>query len=311
MLEIIFYSLREFLQVELDNVRAHEINIEISQQKLRELGLTLQDVANILSQSSVELPGGNILTDQGKILVRVMDKKYIGEEFARIPIVNYSDGTQIFLRDIAAIRDGFDESDKFTTYNGKPAVSITVYRTGKETPVSVEKAVYEAIEEMKLTMPDGIDFKVWNSLADAYRGRMALLLRNGLLGLTLVFILLSLFLEMRLAFWVMLGIPISFAGTFIFMSGADVSLNMITMFAFLISLGIVVDDAIVVGENIYHYHQEGLPFISAAIKGAKEIVTPVSFSILTNIIAFMPMYFVPGIMGKFLKLFHLLFVQHF
>ena len=288
-------------QVELDNVRAHEINIEISQQKLRELGLTLQDVANILSQSSVELPGGNILTDQGKILVRVMDKKYIGEEFARIPIVNYSDGTQIFLRDIAAIRDGFDESDKFTTYNGKPAVSITVYRTGKETPVSVEKAVYESIEEMKLTMPDGIDFKVWNSLADAYRGRMALLLRNGLLGLTLVFILLSLFLEMRLAFWVMLGIPISFAGTFIFMSGADVSLNMITMFAFLISLGIVVDDAIVVGENIYHYHQEGLPFITAAIKGAKEIATPVSFSILTNIIAFMPMYFVPGIMGKFFK----------
>ena len=116
-------------QVQLDNVRAHEINIEISQQKLRELGLTLQDVANILSQSSVELPGGNILTDQGKILVRVMDKKYIGEEFARIPIVNYSDGTQIFLRDIATIRDGFDESDKFTTYNGKPAISITVYRT--------------------------------------------------------------------------------------------------------------------------------------------------------------------------------------
>ena len=121
---------------------------------------------------------------------------------------------------------------------------------------------------------------------------MALLLRNGLLGLTLVFILLSLFLEMRLAFWVMLGIPISFAGTFIFMTGADVSLNMITMFAFLISLGIVVDDAIVVGENIYHYHQKGMPFLSAAIKGAKQIAIPVSFSIITNVIAFMPLYFV-------------------
>lgn len=288
-------------QVELANIRTHEINIEITQQKLRELGLSLQDVANILSRSSVELPGGSIRTDQGEILVRVMDKKNIGEEFAQIPIINNSDGTKLLLQDIAIINDGFDESDKFTFYNNNPAVSITVFRTGKETPISIETAVIDVVEELRLTMPEGIEFKVWDSRADAYRGRMALLLRNGLLGLTLVFILLSLFLEMRLAFWVMLGIPISFAGTFIFMTGADVSLNMITMFAFLISLGIVVDDAIVVGENIYHYHQEGMPFLSAAIKGARQIATPVGFSILTNIIAFMPLYFVPGIMGKFFR----------
>lgn len=288
-------------QVELANIRTHEINVEITQQKLRELGLSLQDIANILSRSSVELPGGSIRTDQGEILVRVMDKKNIGEEFAQIPIINDSDGTKLLLQDIAIIKDGFDESDKFTFYNNKPAVSITVFRTGKETPISIEASVNEVVEKLELTMPDGVEFKVWDSRADAYRGRMALLLRNGLLGLTLVFILLSLFLEMRLAFWVMLGIPISFAGTFIFMTGADVSLNMITMFAFLISLGIVVDDAIVVGENIYHYHQEGMPFLSAAIKGAKQIATPVSFSIITNVIAFMPLYFVPGIMGKFFR----------
>lgn len=291
----------DITQIELENTRMYEINIEVTQQKLRELGLTLQDIANILSRSSVEIPGGSIRTDSGEILVRIMDRKLTGKEFEQIPIVTTGNGTQLLLGEIADIKDGFDESDKFTFYNDKPAVTLTVFRTGKETPISVEAAVYETIAELEQIMPEGVEFKVWNSLAEAYRGRMSLLLRNGLLGLTLVFILLSLFLQMRLAFWVMLGIPISFAGTFIFMSGADVSLNMITMFAFLISLGIVVDDAIVVGENIYHYHQRGMRFIDAAIKGARQIATPVAFSIITNIIAFMPMYFVPGIMGKFFR----------
>ena len=288
-------------QLELDNVRSHEISIEITQQKLRELGMTLQQVASLLSQSSVELPGGSMRTTGGEILVRVTDRRDLGREFARIPIVTAADGTQLLLEDIATIRDGFDEQDKFSFYNGTPAVTLTVFRVGNETPISIEESVEEVIEELRQTMPEGLEFTIWDSRADAYRGRMGLLLRNGLLGLTLVFILLSLFLEMRLAFWVMLGIPISFMGTFIFMSGADVSLNMITMFAFLISLGIVVDDAIVVGENIYHYHQEGMPFLQAAIKGARQIALPVTFSIITNIVAFMPMYFVPGVMGKFFR----------
>ena len=288
-------------QLELENVRSHEISIEITQQKLRELGMTLQQVASLLAQSSVELPGGSMRTDGGEILVRVTDRREMGREFARIPIITSPDGTKLLLEDIATIKDGFDESDKFSFYNGKPAVSLTVFRVGKESPISIEESVEEVIAGLRDTMPEGLEFTIWDSRADAYRGRMGLLLRNGLLGLTLVFILLSLFLEMRLAFWVMLGIPISFMGTFIFMSGADVSLNMITMFAFLISLGIVVDDAIVVGENIYHYHQEGMPFLQAAIKGARQIALPVTFSIITNIVAFMPMYFVPGVMGKFFQ----------
>ena len=288
-------------QLELENVRAHEISIEITQQKLRELGMTLQQVASLLAQSSVELPGGSMRTDGGEILVRVTDRREVGREFARIPIITTPDGTNLLLEDIATIHDGFDESDKFSFYNGKPAVSLTVFRVGQESPISIEESVEEVIAELQDTMPEGLEFTIWDSRAEAYRGRMSLLLRNGLLGLTLVFILLSLFLEMRLAFWVMLGIPISFMGTFIFMSGADVSLNMITMFAFLISLGIVVDDAIVVGENIYHYHQKGMPFLQAAIKGARQIALPVTFSIITNIVAFMPMYFVPGVMGKFFR----------
>jgi len=288
-------------QLDLENVRNYEIAVEIPQEKLRELGLTLQQIADIISRSSVELPGGGLKTDGGEILVRVKDRRDLGREFSRIPIVTADDGTKLLLGDIADIRDGFDDSDKFAFYNGKPALTLTVYRVGNETPISVEKAVIKVLDELRDTMPEGLEYTIWNNRADMFRGRMGLLLKNGAIGLALVFCLLGLFLEMRLAFWVMLGIPISFMGTFLFMNGLDTSLNMITMFAFLIALGIVVDDAIVVGENIYHNHQEGMPFMVAAIKGAQQIAMPVTFSILTNIVAFMPLYFVPGTMGKFFR----------
>ena len=288
-------------QVELSNVRNYEIAIEIPQDKLRELNLTLQDVSQILAGSSLELPGGGMKTSSGEILVRVMDRRDLGREFARIPIVTAPDGTQLLLEDIAEIHDGFDESDKYTFFNGNPAMSLTVYRVGKETPLTVEAATRDVLEALRATMPKGVAFTIWDNRADYFRGRMGLLLKNGTIGLVLVFVLLGLFLEMRLAFWVMLGIPISFLGTFLFMGPMDVSLNMITMFAFLIALGIVVDDAIVVGENIYHNHQEGMPFLQAAIQGVRQVAVPVIFSILTNIVAFLPLYFVPGTMGKFFR----------
>ena len=288
-------------QVELSNVRSYEIAIEIPQDKLRELNLSLSDIANIISRNSLELPGGGMKTSGGEILVRIKDRRDLGHEFAKIPIVTAPDGSQLLLEEIADIRDSFDESDRFSFYNGKPAMSFTVFRVGKETPLTVEKAVLETLDELRGTLPDGVELTVWSSRAVMFRGRMTLLLKNGAMGLVLVFILLGLFLEMRLAFWVMLGIPISFLGTFLFMGSMDVSLNMVSMFAFLIALGIVVDDAIVVGENIYHYHQDGLPFLDAAIKGAREIAVPVTFSILTNIVAFMPLYFVPGVWGKFFR----------
>ena len=288
-------------QLELINVRNHEIAIEVSQDRLRSYGLTLQDVSQIIALSAIELPGGGIKTSGGEILVRVKDRRDYGKEFAHLPIITANDGTQVMLEDIAIIRDTFSDSDQFSFYNGKPAISMTLYRVGKETPLTVDAAVKEVLVELKSTLPDGVEVAIWNNRANMFRGRMTLLLRNGMMGLVLVFLLLSVFLEMKLAFWVMLGIPISFLGTFLFMPAADISLNMVTMFAFLIALGIVVDDAIVVGENIYHYQQDGMPFTQAAIRGAREIAIPVTFSILTNIVAFLPLYFVPGVMGKFFK----------
>ncbi|MCF7847716.1 MAG: efflux RND transporter permease subunit [Kiritimatiellales bacterium] len=285
-------------QVELSNVRNFEISIEIPQDSLRAYNLTIQDVADIIARASVELPGGGMKTTSGEILVRVRDRRDYGEQFGKIPLITGADGTQVLLEDVATIRDKFDDSDKFSYYNGKPALTMDVYRIGKETPITVEESVLEVLEQLRATLPDGIELEIWNSRADMFRQRMNLLLRNGMLGLILVFIVLGFFLEMRLAFWVMLGIPISFLGTILIMPAMDVSISMVSMFAFILALGIVVDDAIVVGENIYHNHQNGMPFLRAAVVGARQIAMPVTFSILTNIVAFMPLYFVPGVMGK-------------
>ena len=288
-------------QVEISNARSHEISIEIPQDSLRSYGLTLQEVADIVARASVEVPGGGMKTASGEILVRVDDRRDYGVEFGKIPLLTGADGTQVLLEDVAQIRDDCNDSDKFTYHNGNPALTIDVYRIGKETPVSVDDAVKDVVEQLEAILPEDIHVGIWNSRADMFRQRMSLLLRNGALGLILVFFVLGLFLEMRLAFWVMLGIPISFLGTILLMPAFDQSISMISMFAFILALGIVVDDAIVVGENIYHRHQEGMPFLRAAIVGAREIAMPVTFSILTNVVAFMPLMFIPGVMGKFFK----------
>lgn len=285
-------------QVDLSGVRNYEISIEIPQDTLRAYGLTIEEVAARIRRASVDRPAGAIKTQGGDILVRMKERRDYGREFARIPIITSSDGTQLLLEDIAVIKDGFEETDASATYNGKPAVMLDVYRVGDQTPISVSDAVKAVVAEVNKTFPPGLSVDLRNDLSEIYRQRLGLLLKNGYLGLGLVFILLALFLEIRLAFWVSLGIPISFMGSMFFLPAADMSINMVSMFAFIITLGIVVDDAIVVGENIYHHHQRGADWYDAAVRGTREIAMPVNFSILTNIVAFMPMLFVPGFMGK-------------
>ena len=288
-------------QVELEGIRPYEISIEIPQAKLREHGLTLDQVAARLRGASIELPGGGIKTGGGEILLRMKERRDLGREFERIPIVSTEDGTQLYLEDIATIRDGFEDLDESMTYNGEPATMITVYRVGKETPTEVAATVRRHVEDLSQSLPPGLSVAVWEDMSKIFQQRMDLLLRNAAVGLVLVLILLSLFLESRLAFWVTMGIPISFLGTFLFLPMFDVSINMVSLFAFIISLGIVVDDAIVVGENVYENHQRGMGFMEAAKLGAREVALPVTFSILTNIAAFMPMFFVPGVMGKIFR----------
>jgi len=292
----------DITQVDVEGLPPLEIGIEVSQETLRRYGLTLEEVATRVRKASVDLPGGQLKTSSGDILVRVRERRDYGRQFARLPIITTADGSQVLLGDIATIKDAFEETDRYTTYNGKPAVLLEVYRVGRQTPIQVANAVRRQLETISYTLPPGIECAIFHDASEIYRQRVELLLRNGLTGLVLVLILLAVFLEARLAFWVMLGIPVSFLGSFLFLPAAGVTLNMISLFAYIIAVGIVVDDAIVVGENTYHYHQRGLPFLEAAIRGAREVAMPVTFSILTNIATFMPLYFVPGVMGKIFRM---------
>ena len=288
-------------QVELTGVRNYEISIEIPQNTLRTYNLTLEEVAQRIGRTSVELPGGAVKTPGGDVLVRVKERKDFGHEFGKIPVITANDGTQVLLEDIADIKDGFEETDNAATYNGKPTVMIEVFRVGDQTPVSVSNAVKNILAEVNEQLPSGLSVVLRNDRSDIYRQRMGLLIKNGFMGLGLVFVLLALFLEVRLAFWVALGIPISFLGSLLLLPTMDVSINMVSMFAFIVTLGIVVDDAIVVGENVYHHYQRGVPWLEAAVSGTREIAMPVTFSVLTNMVAFLPMFFVPGILGKVFK----------
>ena len=298
-------------QVDLEGARRYEVAVEIDEDALRTYNLTLDQVAQRIRQTSVEIPGGRLETEAGDILLRVNERRDWAREFATIPLVTTADGSVLLLGDVAQIRDTFEEIDQYATYNGKPAVGLEIYRVGTQTPVGVSKAVRAAMESIEREMPPGVDWVINSDRSDIYRQRMELLLKNAFYGLTLVILLLGLFMEFRLAFWVVMGIPISFVGCFLFLPMLDVTINMISMFAFIISLGIVVDDAIVVGENIYERRQRGIPFMEAAIMGAREVLLPVTFSILTNIVAFLPLCFVPGVMGKIWRVIPLVVITVF
>ena len=286
-------------QVEISRVPDFMTHVEIPRYTLREYGLTLADVARTIRESSNDVPAGAIETDAGQVLVRMKERKQWAEEFANIKILTGADGAEISLGDIASVRDGFEEFGFHSQFNQQPSVEIEVFRIGKQSPLDIEKTVLRVMDEFRATAPDGVQVRIDSNRAQDFRERLTLLLENGFLAILIVLAILSLFLEFRLAFWVMMGMTTSFVGGLLFLPLFGVSINMISMFAFLIALGIVVDDAIVVGENIYEYRQQGMSLIEAAVQGARDIAGPVIFSILTNVVAFIPLLFIPGTMGKF------------
>jgi multidrug efflux pump subunit AcrB len=285
-------------QVDLEGARDFEIHIDVSQEQLRSYGLTLQQIASSIRNTSVEIPGGSIETGSGDLLLRMKDRREWATEFADIPIVTTASGTVLYLGDIASVTEGFEDSDREATFNGYPAIGLEIYRVGDQTPIGVSEATRQVLTQIEQDLPPGIHYEISKDRSDIYRQRLHMLLKNACIGLTLVLLVLGLFLELKLAFWVTMGIPISFLGAFLFLPGLDITINMISMFAFIVALGIVVDDAIIAGENIYEYRQRGMGFIKASIEGTKAVATPIAFSILTNIVAFLPLLFVPGVMGK-------------
>ena len=286
-------------KVELKGTRPLEIGVEVPQAVLRKHGLTLEAVAGAIAQSALELPGGAVKTRGGEVLLRVAERKDYGDDLRQIVVAARPDGTQLRLGDIATIRDGYDESDLAGWEGPDRAVVLDVFQPESETPITLSDRVMAWREAKAGGLPPGVRLIEWRDQSRVYRQRMELMKRNALQGLVLVLVVLGLFLELRLAFWVTMGIPISFAGSMLLMPGLDVSVNMISTFAFIVVLGMVVDDAIVVGENIYDKTREGLPRLDAAIVGAREVAVPVTFSILTSVVAFMPLLFVPGVTGRF------------
>ena len=285
-------------QADLEGARSPEIHIDIPDGTLQAHGLTLDQVAGTVAGNAIDRAGGSIRTQGGEILLRVTERREWAEEFADIIVATTPAGGPLRLGDIAEIREGFEDVISHTSFAGEPAIGVGVYRVEDQTPTGISQAVRDTLPQIMAELPPGIEVSVRNDRSEIYDQRVGLLLKNGFIGLLLVLLLLALFLEFKLAFWVTVGIPTAFLGAFLFLPWFGVSINMVSMFAFIIALGIVVDDAIVAGENIYEYRQRGMGNLRASIQGARDIARPIAFSILTNVVAFLPLLFIPGTFGQ-------------
>jgi multidrug efflux pump subunit AcrB len=285
-------------QVEIAGTRPYEISIEVSEEKLRKLGLKLSDIAQAVRSSTVDLPGGSVRTERGEVILRALGKKYEASQMADVPVKTNADGSEIRLGDVAELIDGFEDVDLSSRFDGKTAVVINVFRVGNEDTLALAELVRKYVDGSKDRLPEGVKLAVWNDQSSYLLGRLDLLKRNATMGLLLVLLVLTLFLRPSLALLVAVGIPVSFAGGIWLMPYMGISINMISLFAFILVLGIVVDDAIVTGENVYTRIQKGEHPSIAAWKGTSEVGTVVVFGVLTTMVAFTPMLGLSGVSGK-------------
>ena len=301
-------AIPEISQVEVTSARPYEISIEVSEAVLRRHGLTFDDVASAIRRSSLDLPGGSIRTDSGEILLRTLGQAYRGEDYENVVLLTRADGTRLLVGDVATVIDGFAETDQVARFDAEPTVLLSVFRTGDQSALEIASKVYEYVDRTRPTLPAGLSLTIWQDQAKMLQARLTLMLRTGFAGFALVFLLLALFLDLRLAFWVSLGIPISFLGAIMLMPWLDVTVNIMSLFAFILVLGIVVDDAIIVGENIFTHQEAHGDGLRGSIEGAQDIATPVIFAVLTTVAAFMPLMFVPGMMGKIFRVIPLIVI---
>ncbi len=304
-------SHNEISKVDIYGATRLQFSIEIDEKILRKYRLSLEDVAKAVSDENIDLPAGDIKQVGKQIIVRLNQRKESVEGLGSIPIVSTRTGETIPLGEIASIREEFENSDYFALYNGLPAIRMAIRNPQEISPVKIAEIVEKEVSNFNSKAPDTMRMEVVSNQAAVFKERVDLLLKNSLIGLVIVFATLALFLEIRLAFWVMMGIPVSFLGALALMPFLDVTISMVSLFAFIIALGIVVDDAIIVGESIYTQKERGLGGAEAAIKGASKMAWPVTFAILTNIVAFMPIYFIPGTTGKIFQVIPIVVVTIF
>ena len=295
-------QLAEVSQVEIFGAREYEIGIEVSEERLREYGLTFNMVVDAIRRSSLNLAGGTVRTRGEEIRVRTMGRKYTGEALSSIVVLARPEGEIITLDRLAFINDGFTEDPINALINGEPSVLLIVYKTQEEDALVISEAVRKYLLQKEMMLPDGANIKIFYDNTDMLRSRIDLLVRNGIIGLIIVFILLWCFLNARLSFWSGMGIPISIAGALAILWAVGGTINMISLFGLIMVLGIVVDDAIVVGEAIYFHRKQGKPPLNAAVDGVSEVGMPVIAAVITTIVAFIPLLYVGGIMGKFIAI---------
>ena len=292
-------SLPEVSLAEVSGARPYEVSIEVPLSRLRALGLTLEDIALAVRQGSMELSAGTLSTGEDEILVRTLGRNYDQGDFEDIIVLTRPDGTSVRLSEIATVRDGFADTDLSLRYNGRKAVGIDVYRASNEKVLEIAEAVREHLtSEVLPALPAGVGVEIWKDDSVEVSGRLGLMIENALLGLALVLVALTLFLEVRLALWVATGLAISFIGTFLFMGFLGVSVNMFSLMALVLALGIVVDDAIVVGESVFTQRERGVRGVAAAIQGTRRVSAPVIFSVLTTVTAFAALLPAPGPQGE-------------
>ena len=285
-------------QVEVAYVRLDEVSIEVSEQTLREFGLTFDQVADAVRRSSLDIPGGSIRSGAGEIVLRTLGQAYREEDFRDIVVLSRSDGARVRLHEIATIRDGFREGDTQARFDGWPAAMVKVYQVGDEDVVEISEKVRVYLEQARARLPEGIDALIWQDEAEELKDRIDILLSAAASGLALVLLLLALCLRFRLAFWVAAGIPIALLGAIAVFGAFSITLSVLSVTALILVLGIIVDDAVVVGERVFDQERQGNDPLTAAVEGTAEVAVPVIFGVLTTMAAFMPLMFIQGAVGQ-------------
>ena len=291
-------ALPDITQVELTNARAFEISIEVPEAALRRHGLTFEQIVDAIQRGSLDRPGGSIKTRTGEVLLRTKGQAYRGEEFERIVVLTRDDGTRLLLGEVANVVDGFEEDERYAHFDGERAVMLRVFRVGEQRLLQQVEAIEAWVLDTATRLPDAMELTIWRNGANGLRDRLGTMLRNGRSGFLLVFVVLALFLRLRLAFWVAVGVPLSILGALSMFPTQNISIDAMSLFSFILVLGLLVDDAIVVGENVHRHQERAEQPLKAAIAGAQEVAVPVIFGVLTTIVAFAPMLFSPGGPGQ-------------
>ena len=287
-------------QVDISGHRNKELVIEVKSEDLNRFGLNLSSLSQIISQASLDLPAGSVKTERGEILLRSISKRQEVEEFGVIAVQTAKDGARVELGDIAKIEERLQQKRNFVRFDGQPAIYFHLYQSDRVTPAEVSKNIKEYLTQRQSSLPESLHLTLWNDRSDVFVDRFQLLIKNAAMGLVLVFVILAMFMEIHLAFWVMLGIPVSFLGSLALLPYTGITINMMSLFAFILVLGIVVDDAIVIGEKVFQNLEAGMPRQQAAIQGCYEMGGPVIYSVLTTLVAFAPLMYIEGRMGKFM-----------